>query len=360
MSRFNKKILILFILLFATLGATLLWLCVPFIDRSARGSNPVPLQVSDTAISSAQTARLTEFIENEAAGTDALIALKDGKIIFEYGPTDVPSNLHSGRKSIISLLYGIASQKGLVNVQSTLGKLGIDEARTPLTDMEKTATVAHLLQARSGVYLASGAETKEMKDGRPFRGQFAPGENYYYNNWDFNVAGAIFEQQTGLTIGQAIEDWLARPMGMQDFHPSHVVYDSDTTSTEYRTYRIHMSARDLAKLGRLVQQKGDWYGTQIVPADWISLTTRPTSGLRSRAYDGYGYLWWLNSERDIIAADGWGGQYLHVDRNGPFVVVNRQDTGNSKFGYLLFVYPSHSDDPLDVYKIHDILSGRAP
>lgn len=145
---------------------------------------------------------------------------------------------------------------------------------------------------------------------------------------------------------------------MEDFQPSHVIYDRDTATTSYRTYRIHMSARDLARVGLLIQQKGVWEGRQLVPADWVELTTSRVSEAQTRAYDGYGYLWWLNSQRDVIAGDGWGGQYLHIDRNGPYVLVNRQDTGNSRLGYLRFIFPPHFDDPLDMYKMHDILSGN--
>jgi hypothetical protein len=49
-----------------------------------------------------------------------------------------------------------------------------------------------------------------------------------------------------------------------------------------------------------------------------------------------------------------------IDRNGPFVLASLQDTGNSKLGYLRFVYPSHVDDPLDLFSIRDILVERAP
>lgn len=339
-------------------AGSLLWASQPFVDRAAKGATPAPLPATEAALPAAVRDRLAEFIENEAAGTDAFIALKDGRIVFEYGPTDVPTNLHSVRKSVLSVLFGIAQEKGLVDLGASLADLGIDEPATPLTETEKSATVEMLLQARSGVYLASGAEHQAMKDGRPGRGQFAPGEHYYYNNWDFNVLGAIFEQETGLSIGEALDQWLARPLGMEDFHPSHVIYDRDSTATSYRTYRIHMSARDLARIGLLIQRKGVWGGVQIVPANWIELSTSPSSEAPTRAYDGYGYLWWLNSERDVIAADGWGGQYLHIDRNGPYVLVNRQDTGNSRLGYLKFVYPSHADDPLDMYKMHDILSAN--
>lgn len=356
----KRRVFMLSSILLTALLVAGLWFSQPFIDRSAKATRPIPMQVTQPPIEASIKSSIVDFIENRAAGTDALVVLDNGRVLLEYGPTDVPTNLHSGRKSILSLLFGVAQEKGLVDVDSTLGELGIDEARSPLTENEKTATVAHLLQARSGVYLPSGAETQSMKDVRPSRGQYMPGEHHYYNNWDFNVAGTIFEQKTGMPIGEAIESWLAVPLGMEDFHRSHVIYDLDSPSTQHRTYRIHMSARDLSRIGYLVQQKGVWNGKQVVPTEWIDLTTRSHSEVETRAYDGYGYLWWLNSERDVIAADGWGGQFLFIDRNGPFVIVSRQDTGNSKFGYARFVYPSHWDDPLDLFTVRDMLEKRVP
>ena len=172
-SRFfsRRNVFKLLSILLVALVVAVLWFSQPFIDRSVKGSNPVPMQVAQPPLPASKEALLVDFVENRAAGTDALVVLKNGQVIFEYGPTDVPSNLHSGRKSILSLLFGIAQEKGLVDVNATLGELGIDEAQTPLTDTEKTATIAHLLQARSGVYLPSGAETQNMKDRRPDRGQ---------------------------------------------------------------------------------------------------------------------------------------------------------------------------------------------
>ncbi len=39
-----------------------------------------------------------------------------------------------------------------------------------------------------------------MVESRPERGRHAPGTFYYYNSWDFNVAGTIFRQLTGQDI----------------------------------------------------------------------------------------------------------------------------------------------------------------
>lgn len=339
-----------------TLGAGI-WLSRPFVDRTLKGAHATEMPVLSSALSDDTRIRLTEFATQEAIGSGSLVVFKDSTLAYEFGPTDVPSNLHSGRKSILSLLFGIAQDKGLLQVSATLKELEIDEARTPLTETEKTATIAHLLQARSGVYLPSGAETENMQNARPARGSFLSGEHHYYNNWDFNVLGTIFEQETDLTIGQAVDQWLGMPLGLQDFHPDHVIYDLDGTGTQHATYRIHMSARDLARIGAMVQAHGQWGGQQVVSAAWIERSTQYVSDRDTRAYDGYGYLWWLNSASDIIAADGWGGQYMFIDRNGPYVLVSRQDTGNSMLGYVNFVFPSRKnlDDPLDLHKLHDLL-----
>ncbi|MEL7237351.1 MAG: serine hydrolase [Planctomycetota bacterium] len=325
----------------------------PFVNRSLVSAAPTPMPTS--LIADAQP--VIDFIEQDARGIDACIVHHNGKVVFSHGAVDVPMNTASVRKSVLSLLYGIAWDRGLIDLGKTVGELDINESRTSLTDGEKTATIEHLLQARSGIYLPSGGEGDNAKD-RPTREQYAPGEHFYYNSWDFNVVGHVFEAETGLTIGQAIDQWLARPLGMEDFHPSHVVYDSDGNS-DYRTYRIHMSARDLARLGTLVIQDGAWQGEQIVSADWLTRSTTPSSSLPPRdnglACDGYGYLWWTSSSLDAIFADGWGGQYMMIDPKTGLVVVNRRDIGNSRVGYLRFVATEDEGVPWDTLSVRDLV-----
>ena len=64
--------------------------------------------------------------------TRSVVILQNEKIVFEYGPTDKIMNTASIRKSILGLLYGIAIDKGLINIKKTLSELKIDEL-TPLT-----------------------------------------------------------------------------------------------------------------------------------------------------------------------------------------------------------------------------------
>ena len=87
-----------------------------------------------------------------------------------------------------------------------MGSLGIDDNAPSLSPTEKTATVADLLKARSGVYHAALYETPGMARLRPARGSHPPGTFWYYNNWDFNALGTIYERGTGAQIFTALQE----------------------------------------------------------------------------------------------------------------------------------------------------------
>ncbi len=98
---------------------------------------------------------------------------------------------------MLNSLYGIYVGKGVIDTSMTLRKLNIDDVKPSLTETEKSARIADLLKSRSGVYHNDAAVSEGMAAGQPERGSHQPGGVFYYNNWDFNVLGTIFEQLTG-------------------------------------------------------------------------------------------------------------------------------------------------------------------
>ena len=82
----------------------------------------------------------------------SVIVIQNGQLIAEWGKTDQRTDSHSVRKSLLSALFGISVKKGLIDINSTLQKLGIDDQNPPLSSQEKQARVVHLLQSRSGIY----------------------------------------------------------------------------------------------------------------------------------------------------------------------------------------------------------------
>lgn len=252
--------------------------------------------------------------------TTAVLALHEGRLVAEWGATDRRISGHSVRKSLVSALYGIAVEKGLIDIQRTLAELGIDDHNPPLSDQEKQARLVDLLTARSGIYHPS---VQDDNAAPPERGAHAPGTFFYYNNWSFNAVGAIFERLAGLSLGEAFKQWVADPVGMQDFRVEDVRYQEGEESV-FPAYRFWISARDLARFGVLYLQNGRWEGRQIVPESWISDSMARHSDLGNGV--GYGYMWWIMPDSAFLAT-GTGGQKLIVDPARRLVVVNRVDTG---------------------------------
>lgn len=331
--------------------------CSPIVDRSLKPDTGVPMPFG--TLDAKRDAAMSAFLDERGAAIDALQIVQDGTVVFSYGAVDAASNLASARKSVLSVLYGIAIERGLIDPHATLAALGIDEGLTPLTEQERTATVRQLLQSRSGVYLPADAESEGVADRRPPRGADVPGEAFHYNNWGFNVLGTIFEQQTGLEIGDAFRKWIAEPTGMQDFHPSHIFFDDEGGASDYPAYRIFLSARDLARLGVLVAQNGRWRDQQIVPEAWIeeSATAWSQVGppLSAAPVDGYGLSWWLDPTRGDMIASGWGGQILYVGRSDGLVVAMLNDTGNSAVRHLWFRWFGARANGRDMMRILSIV-----
>jgi CubicO group peptidase (beta-lactamase class C family) len=273
----------------------------------------------------------------EQIGSTSAMIVQHGVVVAAWGDIAHRSNLHSCRKSLLNALIGIAVADGKINLDDTLAKLGIDDKKPSLTEEEKQATVRELLEARSGVYHPTVYETLGMEEKKPPRGSHAPGTFWYYNNWDFNTLGYIYEQATGKKIFDAFSREIAQPIGMQDFrvHDGHYFTGSDT---RFPAYPFEMSARDLARFALLYLRGGKWNGTQVVPEDWVKASTHPYSDSES---GGYGYLWWTGDSasgapQEIVFpkgsfwAEGSLGQYAVVVPSLDLIVVNRVDEKMTK------------------------------
>jgi CubicO group peptidase (beta-lactamase class C family) len=270
----------------------------------------------------------------QRAGSTSGMLIEHGMVVAQWGDVARKSNLYSARKSFMSALIGIAVERGQIHPDETLAQLGIDDNEPSLTSTEKQATVRMLLEARSGVYHPTVYETAEMEASKPPRGSHEPGTFWYYNNWDFNTLGAIYEKATGQRIFDALGTEIADPIGMQDYRPSDGRYVSGGLATRYPAYPIGMSTRDLARFALLYLHDGRWRDRQIIQPGWVAESTRSYSDTPT---GGYGYMWWTSTPasgspgpkmallRATYWADGNHGQYAVVVPSLDLVVVNRVD-----------------------------------
>ncbi len=237
---------------------------------------------------------------------------------------------------MISALFGIYAAEGKIDLNQTLEQAGIDDAPSPLTKEERQARVIDLLRARSGIYHAASFETDFQRKIRPVRGSHSPGSFWFYNNWDFNALGTLFEKKTGLKIGEAFYQRIAKPVGMQDFRPEDVYYVGDESVSEHPAYMFKITTRDMARFGLLYLNQGRWKKRQVVPQQWVENSSHASEMVHigKMPVGGYENLWWVEyggvhlgeaTVPGMFSAQGAGGHYIVDIPSRGLVIVNQYE-----------------------------------
>jgi CubicO group peptidase (beta-lactamase class C family) len=286
----------------------------------------------------------------EATSANALVVVKDGKIVHESyrnGSDDTTRFLtFSVAKSYVSTLIGLALADGAI------GSLD-DKVTDYLPEMEGTGydgpTIRDLLRMRSGVEWLEvyqfGSDTQlttvhdnslvayryrwcdyAADESRP--GDNAPDAVFNYATLDTSVLGCILEKAVGKTGAEYMSERLWKPAGMES--DAYWIMDGpDSVGREFFGAGLNATARDHARFGLMFLNEGVANGNQVVPADWVREATVPDEGYEPTADGepfGYQYQWWTYPDSDAYAALGLHHQYIHVDPGNDLVIVKVSHT----------------------------------
>jgi len=257
----------------------------------------------------------------------SVVVVKNGVIIDEYYKEGKDETsvfpLHSCTKSFTSALIGIAIDEGLIDGVDVLisdyfpqivGEPGREDIK-----------IRHLLEHTSGIEWpewGSGASKwfafvtssnwVNYVLSRPMAAK--PGDAFNYSTGNTHLLSAILDQVYAGRATDFAQDRLLGPLGIENYE-----LNADPQGIMDGGSGLAMSARDSAKFGQLLLQRGKWYDTpggaarQIVPADWLAEATRAHAAGYNR-YGKYGYQFYIKSfgKYDGYYAAGHGGQYIFV------------------------------------------------
>lgn len=270
---------------------------------------------------SQKLAKLRKYVI-DSLNTTGLFIVVDGKSLFEFGDIEELSYIASCRKSLLSMMFGKYVKNKTIDLDMTLEELDFNDIQG-LLPIERKATIRNLITARSGIYHPASNDG-DNSEHAPARGSVIPGEYYLYNNWDFNAAGEIFENLTKKNIYKTFEQDIAVPIKMQDFNIEKQRKIGDSTKSKYLAYHFWISTRDMARIGLLMLNDGKWNEDELIPADWVKLTTNtftPTSQFNpefQREWNlAYGYMWWIWKDDNEI----FDGSFYAAGARGQFLIV---------------------------------------
>ena len=278
--------------------------------------------------------------------TTAMQVSVRGRVIFEYDDVKLVSKIFSARKSVLAMLFGKYYAAGKIDLNQTVEQMGLTDEQ-PFLPIEKVATLQHLLTSRSGIYLPTA--NQGLTNVAPRRGSQPPGTYFQYQNWDFNAAGTAFEKLTSKDIFAALEEDLAKPIGMQDFNRTQQRKNSEMPISRHPEYAMYLSTRDMARLGLLMLADGQWDGRSVMPKGWAGRITTLVTHFNELhpadlgAYEtqighwGYGMLWWVwdapswpgvvtGPYQGAYSMIGAFGQYVTVLPAADLVIAHKVDT----------------------------------
>jgi CubicO group peptidase (beta-lactamase class C family) len=281
----------------------------------------------------------------ESFGPVAFLVLQNSEIVYEqYWDTHYEqaySASFSMAKTIVSMLVGIALDEGKLK---SLDQPVADFIPEFNQGQKADITFRHLLTMTSGLawdetYTSPFSPTAELYYGEDLYQlvttlsvKHEPGTVWYYSSADTQLLGIALEAAVGQTLSDYASEKLWKPLGAeQDASWSLDKVDGVTKAN----CCFNATARDFARLGQLVLNKGVWNHQQLVPQEYLLEASQPFPNLRDeqgKTVDYYGYQFWVGDFDGHPSPffNGILGQYIFVVPHLNAIVVRlgqRDDPG---------------------------------
>jgi CubicO group peptidase (beta-lactamase class C family) len=286
------------------------------------------------------------------------LLLRHGLITAEWGDTTRVDMTFSVAKSYLSILTGLAWDRGLIGDPHARVSLRVDDGGfdPPHND---AITWHHLLQQTSeweGVLWDKPdlVDRNRAVGGRPsaapkgsHRNLQPPGEFWEYNDVRVNRLALALLRVWRRPLPEIFRELVMDPIGASadwewhGYRNSTVEIDGErmpsVSGGGHWGGGVFINARDQARIGLLLLNRGTWNGRRILSEEWIERMLEPCPLFRN-----YGYLWWLNTDRALYpsasaasyCARGAGGNLTWIDPANDLVAVLRWTDPAAMDGFM--------------------------
>ena len=289
--------------------------------------------------------KLENKINNDYKNIVGITVLKDGKLEYEnyFNGCNSSSTIHiySVTKSIISVLIGIAIDKGYIKsidqkILDFFPEYIVKDKDTTIQNITlkdmMTMTTPYKHEVDPYIeYLTSNDFAQFALDS--IGGKSRIGDFRYAPLVGPDILSAIIVRVTKKSVLDFAKEYLFSPLEINV--DKNIVFNSqeeqfafyeatnisgwvvDKTGLNTAGWGLTLTARDMAKIGQLYLNKGIYNNKQVVSTKWIEESTKEHSRWEEVNLP-YGYLWWINNgEEHGYTAIGDGGNiiYVNVDKN---------------------------------------------
>jgi CubicO group peptidase (beta-lactamase class C family) len=272
----------------------------------------------DEGISSNGLSNIFTYVKEKKANIHSLLIIRNKKIILDayFYPfrSDLRHDLASCTKSIVSILVGIAIDKGYIKSEDQLVSSFFPEIKLTAKGYE-TLSIKDLLTMKSGFNCGFSNEDSLFHELFP-SGNWAkfifdipfvadPGQQFSYCSCNYYLLAEIIYRATKLAPEDFAKKYLFKELGIKS-----VYWSKNKQGINYGWGDLALKPYDLAKIGQLLLDGGKWNNKSIISANWIkkakSMNTVFSNG------NGYGYGFWIDRDH-AYNMEGRGIQHMHID-----------------------------------------------
>jgi CubicO group peptidase (beta-lactamase class C family) len=232
---------------------------------------------------------------------------------------------------VLSILIGIASDEGYLRLDQKLSEI-FPEAFDENTDPQAAEiTVADVLTKTEG-FAETGPGDFKMNGAAPRKERiwrwmltrkvaYPRGTHFRYDGIGSDLLSVVLSK----AIKQDAADFAKRKL-FEPMQITNYTWYADSEGYLHGEFGLHLTARDMAKIGVLYLQHGRWGETQIVSSDYVRDSTTQHNDGGPPANVGYGYQWWISKNGNVFFASGKNGQFISVTPNRNLVLAFAADS----------------------------------
>lgn len=227
---------------------------------------------------------------------------------------------HSLCKSITCLAIGVAIDENILSLDDKIVDIFNDKTNFITALRMKDITIRHLLTMSTGVTInEAGAMMVEdwVKAFLESGTGFEAGKEFAYNSMNTYLLSAIIKQKTGRNLSDYLQEHIFTPLGIYNYY-----WEKCPMGNEKGGWGLNICLEDMAKIGQLYLQKGNWKGKQLISETWIrEATSFQISTESDMSKNGYGYQIWMGERAGTYIFNGMLGQNIVVIPDKDMVIA---------------------------------------
>jgi len=264
--------------------------------------------------------KILEFVTQLEEKTDAahsFMIIRHGKQIAQgwWDPynAETPHIMHSLSKSFTATAIGFAIQEGMLSLDDPVHTFFPEFIPDSAGYQLKAMRIRDLLTMNTGHIeepFVWGRKGDWVQTFLAAEVPLIPGTHFKYNSAATYMLSAIIQKVSGKKLVDFLEPRLFQPLGI-----NKPEWDTCPNGRNTGGWGLHITTKDIAKLGQLYLQKGIWNGQQLIAADWVEMATSKQvsngSDPNNDWNQGYGFQFW-QCRYNCYRGDGAFGQFCIV------------------------------------------------